>query len=140
MTDLNYIAGAVAGLSLTLVFLGYVRVAIAANQGRLAHHFGLFIICLSAAYVLRATWWDGLHVLIGADARAWLADSTGGISMNILFNGMALIGGYHGLKALHLMIPERDRAEWSWLTAWAYPSWCVSGRLRQFLQACFRRF
>ena len=127
---IEYVAAGTACMMLFAVFIGFIRAALTRDQSKLVHHFALFILALSAAYVLRTVWWDTLRYVLGDNAWAFLRALTQGIRANIAFNLLAVFGAWHGLKALHLMIPEPDRPAWHWWTAWAYPPWGLIRALR----------
>lgn len=143
MTDLNYLSGIVACVMLAFVWLGYVRVALSGAETRLVHHFSNFIIFLASAYVLRTIWWDTLRVVLGTGRWEVLRDMTDGATADVAFNTLAIVGGWHGLKALHLMIPDAERGRWAWWSAWGYPPWAAAIAvpicLRRIGRRIFRR-
>ena len=122
--QMNIVTGVGSTILLFGLLYGYARLAF--NKGKLVRHFAQSYIYLSLAYILRADYWDVLPMFMSEAAWEALRDQFGNKSINAIWNALAIAGAYHGLQALHLMIPERDRPFWSWLSAPLYPPWDLS--------------
>ena len=103
----------------TGLMIGYIRLA--GNEAALVRHFALSQVLITGSYAWRTIYWDAILPTFVGEAEAVVINASGGAVVNVVFNLVVMVGAYHGLKALHLMIPERDRTNWSWLTAPLYP-------------------
>lgn len=76
-------------------------------------NFSWSMVLLALSVGSRRMMWDVLNPmgLSGNDPRP----------MNILFNLIALMAIYAGLRARLLMIQDSERGAWRWWNAWAHP-------------------
>lgn len=75
---------------------------------------------LAVGTMARASFWDILPDLLGSGWPAF-RDALGGLAFNAFFNLIVLFATYHFLHARFFAIPEEERREWRWYTAWAHP-------------------
>ena len=116
LTVSQVVSALVALLVTGLIALGFVRLARAAEGliGNLA--FG--IVTIHAATFLRTLYRDILPMFVDVEilfARVMF------LSVTLALNVLIVLSGWHGLRALHLAIPEPQRARYSMLTAALYP-------------------
>ncbi len=77
--------------------------------------FSWSFVLIAGGFFFRRAFWDFF----------WPIFVTGnGIAsrpVNILFNLVALVAVYCGLRARLLLIPREERHKWRWWTCWAHP-------------------
>ena len=116
---LGIIAGFGALIFGVVLMLAFTR-AMRHSEGA-TWHFAQATRWITTAYVYRTLYWDVIRYLVPRDIwQDWSALS-GGLSVNIVWSVAFIMGCYHGLRALHLTIPDEERREWPWWAAWAYP-------------------
>ena len=76
--------------------------------------FSRSMALLAASIFGRRLTWDLLHPIVSGDVDQR--------PLNVVFNLIAIVAVYAGLRARLLLIPEEDREGWRWWTAWAHPS------------------
>ncbi len=95
-------------------------------------HLALGLSALLWAVVFRVIYWDVVPQIVDWFSpgrwEEWVT-LTGWTRINILWDLLLIFGGYHMLKALHLMIPEEERADWPLWRAPFYPHGSVIDRL-----------
>ena len=120
MTDILEIAqlgSALAALVVTgLMGLGFVRLAWAARG--LTGHLAQGVVMIHSAVFLRTLYRDVLP--LGFPAGTLFARPVF-LAVTLLLNALIALAGWHGLRALHLAIPEEARGGYSLMTAALYP-------------------
>ena len=76
--------------------------------------FSRSMALLAASIFGRRLTWDLMHPIVTGDVDQR--------PLNVVFNLIAIAAVYAGLRARLMLIPEEDRADWRWWTAWAHPS------------------
>lgn len=121
-----------AGLTMTLggmVMIGLLAVGVGyrghlSAPAPLLRHFSWGVVLITVSMAARLTYWDLFFTWLELhDPAAWKAWTalTGGTNINIVFLIPTLIGVYHSLKALHLLVPEAERHRWRWWSVCLYP-------------------
>ena len=110
---------AIAGVLIVMNGVGYVRLLFAPSPRGLVFHFTRFIVGLIAVLTFSIAFWDLLPNWFSYNEwRSFIAD-VGKENVNGIRSVIIIFAGSHGLKALHLMVPEEDRPYWPWWRAWA---------------------
>ncbi len=90
----------------------------------------------SDSALVRAIAWS-ICVLTGASVVECLrvvdTDNVSAHMLGVLYNCAVLFGSVYGLKAQWRMIPDEDRATWSWYSAPLYPPWGWITGLNRFV-------
>lgn len=75
--------------------------------------FSWSMALLAVSIFCRRLTWDILNPVVsgGVDQRP----------LNILFNVVAILAVYAGLRARLLIIPDNERSGWVWWTSWMHP-------------------
>lgn len=95
-----------------LLAIGYRHSLFSADPA--TRWFSRSMALLAASIFGRRLTWDLLHPIVSGDVDQR--------PLNVVFNLIAIAAVYAGLRARLLLIPEEDRADWRWWTAWAHPS------------------
>ncbi|TMV79967.1 hypothetical protein FGG78_25635 [Thioclava sp. BHET1] len=140
MDGMNYLLAAIAILVLTANGFGYLRILVANDQGVRVKHFTRMIFALCLAYAWRSIWWDVAPGVMSVDHWNWLRRIVTSDIANSVFDLVAIYAGVHGLKALYLMVPDSDRLQWRWWSAWAYPPWAMVVSMRRLLGLIAKSF
>ncbi len=127
-----YAAAAAAGL----VAYGFVRLAI--RRSGIVGHLSAGMVLMHVAAFLRMMYWDGLRIFLPESAWTTWYDLSGETSVNLLFNGLVVVAGYHSLKALRLAIPEDARGQYSLIGSVFYPEARPFRRLCEAMLAALR--
>jgi membrane protease YdiL (CAAX protease family) len=87
-------------------------------------YFSMSLLLIAISTALRRIYWD----LFWDWSRkhepvifAWLQENTEMEYINMCFNLIVLIAVYFALKARHELIPDEEKANWHWYSAWTYP-------------------
>lgn len=125
------------GATLTVGY-GFVRLAL--------RHTGIIgdlatgLLLMHAAVLLRTLYWDGLRAALPDPVWQRWYEMSGETAINLLFNTMIVLAGYHSLRALRLSIPEEIRGEYTLLGAAFYPRIRLLEALKAALIRFWRRF
>ncbi|WP_300042540.1 hypothetical protein [uncultured Paracoccus sp.] len=109
-------------VGMTCLAWGY-RHALAV-RGTATWHFTMSMMVLATTFSLRRVYWDVVAPIVRhrwPETWAEIFAIHGGTNINILFNLVALMAIYHGLKARWLLLPDDERARWHWWSAWTHP-------------------
>lgn len=126
-----------AALAAGIVGYGFVRLAF--RQSGLVGHMAVGLLMMHLAVFLRTLYWDAFRNLAPEELWTWWYDWSGESSINVFFNVLVILAGYHSLKALHLAIPADVRAEYSLIGAAFYPRRRVLQRFCDALARLLRR-
>lgn len=86
--------------------------------------FATGFMVLAGAIITRGLWWDVFMPLLrlyAPNAAAWWSEHVGRY-MNIVFGMMKMSAFFCALKCREMLIPDDQRAGWSWYNAWMHPS------------------
>ena len=120
MPVVNEALALLAVFSMMIVMRGLVSWAFE-HERSATMHFALGITVLCGSLVLRSLYWDVLPALMApAVWEAW-GTATRWAEINVVWNAMVLFAAYHLLRAMQLLIPEADRANWPLWRAPFYP-------------------
>ena len=84
--------------------------------------------------VFRSGYWD-ITQFIAGDMWPEIYQMLGGQQISSVFNLLMLWAVYHFLRARWFLIPDEERGDWYWFTAWAHPgsncviNWRKGGRV-----------
>ncbi len=120
MTDvlgLVHVGSSVVALIVTgLMGLGFVRLAWTARG--LIGHLAQGVVMVHAAVFLRTLYRDILPLAVAPEV---LFARPAFLTVSLVLNALIVLAGWHGLRALHLAIPDAVRGRYSLLTAALYP-------------------
>ena len=119
------------------ITIGYARIALF-DRG-VAGHMAMSTFCVTGAYAWRGLYWDVGRLVLGPETWAEWYRATDGLAINNFWNVVVIYGGWRGLRAMHEMIPDRDRHAWRTWNAWLYPPWRTAAWLRQIARGFARR-
>ena len=123
----------------TTAVVGYGFVRLAFKHSGLVGHLATGLLLMHTAVFLRTLYWDGLRNVVPQSIwNQWYAISNG-TAVNLVFNVMVILAGYHSLKALKLAIPEEIRSRYSLLGAAFYPRLRILNALRRAIIALWNR-
>ena len=100
-----------------LMAAGFVRLAWHARG--LVGHLATGVLTIHTAVFLRTFYRDIVPFLF--DETTLVRSPTVTLAVALLLNALIALAGWHGLRALHLAIPEPARRRYSLLTAALYP-------------------
>ncbi len=84
------------------------------------------VLLVWTAFVIRVAVWDVTRAFL--NLHQWISfRDTVGTEINLLINGMFCVACYQFMMSRYLLIPDDERDQYSWMTAWA------SGSKRCFL-------
>jgi len=108
MIEWNVLLG-IPALVLGIILMWAFRRYMFVLRGSITQHLGAALFWVNARSSGRSIWWDFFY---GFDM---------GNSSNWIWNLIGLYVSYHSMKALHMLIPARDRASYNIFTAAFYP-------------------
>jgi hypothetical protein len=120
MPVVNEILALLTVVVLVIVIRGLVSWAFERDRSA-TMHFALGITTLCGSLVLRSLYWDVLPTLVHEPSWDIWGEATGWTKINVVWNLMVLFASYHLLRAMQLLIPERERSDWPLWRAPFYP-------------------
>jgi ABC-type transport system involved in cytochrome c biogenesis permease subunit len=113
-----HLGSAVLALVVTgLLAAGFVRLAW--NARGLVRHMAVGILAIHSAVFLHTLYRDIVPWLFGGSAFLFAPGAA--LAVALVLNTLIVVAGWHGLRALHLAIPEPARRRYTILTAALYP-------------------
>ncbi len=119
--------------------VGYGFVRLAFKHSGLVGHLAMGLLLMHTAMFVRTLYWDGLRNVVPKSAWDQWYVASNGTAVNLVFNVMVILAGYHSLKALKLAIPEEIRGQYSLLGAAFYPRLRILDTLRRAIIALWNR-
>lgn len=123
MIGANEVLALLSIITLLVILRGLVRWAFDRDRSE-TMHFALGVSALIWAMLLRIGYWDVTPVVVEwVWPGQWLVwgTATGWTKVNVIFDILLLFGGYHLLRAMQMLIPEAERADWPLWRAPFYP-------------------
>lgn len=137
MTDPNLLTSIPAVLILFLVARGFLPFSSHASTAEL-RDFARGMLWMVGTFMVRTFYWGtvrGIVLMVDADAwAAWRRTIDGPDYVNAAFNIGFMIGGLYLLRGFYMMIPERERSDWTWLTSPFYPGGLCVRRLARIFR------
>lgn len=94
-----------------LLAIGYRHSLFSADPA--TRWFSRSMALLAASIFGRRLTWDLMYPIVSGDVDQR--------PLNVVFNTIAIVAVYAGLRARLMLIPEGERADWRWWNAWAHP-------------------
>lgn len=112
MTALLFITSLFSIIGVSVLAYGY-RASLFSDDPA-TRWFARSMALLAVSVVVRRMAWDIIHPVVNAqvDQRP----------LNILVNIVTIFAVYAGLKARLALIPDDERGDWHWWSAWQHPS------------------
>lgn len=111
MYDLLFFTSLLSILGVSALAYGY-RASLV-SEDKVTRLFAASMVFLAMGYAMRRFSWDIVIPL--------LYDVNYYNPVNIVFNVVNMFAVYFGLRARWFLIPEPERYEWRWYTAWMHP-------------------
>lgn len=108
MIGLNVLLG-IPALGFGLLLMWAFRRYAFRLTGSVTVHLGAALFWMFFRSTGRSIWWDFFNGFGFGNTSNWI------------WNLIGLYASYHALKALHMLIPDKDRARYTLLTAPFYP-------------------
>lgn len=120
MPPINTSTAIIAMVGLFLVARGYWPLLRPGLGSPWADNIMKGVIIIAVTLTLRSGYWDVAQWALGP---AWppVRDALGGQTFSTAFNIPLIVGVYYILKSRLYLIPEDEREQWRWWSAWAHP-------------------
>lgn len=112
MTTLLFITSLFSIIGVTVLAYGY-RASLF-SEDMATRWFARSMAFLAMSIFLRRMAWDLIHPIVNGEVDQR--------PLNILVNIMTIVAVYAGLKARLMLIPDDERQDWHWWSAWAHPA------------------
>ena len=115
----NFFTSLLVVAMMAAVFIGFARIWDSAGSPVIRNlSKGVMTVCLTL--VARSSYWDVTQRVLG-DAWPAVSAALGGQQFSTVFNLGAILAAYFFLRAKWWLIPDEERSEWHWYSAWLYP-------------------
>lgn len=131
MIYLNALVSLLTVAGLTAAALAW-RHSLRQRDGGPEWYFAAAKVLFAVGIGFRLLLWDvgwGLGTRLHVTTQT-LFTAMGGVSVNMVSNGVLLCGVYCSLRSRWLLIPPQDRHHWPWWRAWQHPDGWKWGRRR----------
>lgn len=119
MPPINFTTSILAAFGMALVARAFFPL-IKGQVSDFAGHMIKGVVIVAIVIFARSLYWDGAQFFLGDQWKA-VSAALGGQKFSTVFNLPIFWALYHFMQARLEIIPDDERDEWRWWSAWAHP-------------------